>query len=495
MASTKQIKDLNAHSTPDGSEKVPVQLSSGATKYTTIQQMIDALGVTGAKGDAGEDGSTWFHGTGTPSGATGIDGDYYIETDNDNQVYKKASGSWVDQSFNLKGATGATGATGDAVEWVVQAGAPNDVSDGSNGDMYINTTTWDVYGPKAAGAWGSSVGNIKGAAGTGDMNTSTYDPTSVAGDAFDMGNMVESATKKIFTSTERTKLTGIETAATADQTGAEIKTLYEAEADTNAFTDAEKTKLAGIETAADVTDATNVDAAGAVMNSDTTTAAMSFVIDEDTMASNLATKVPTQQSVKAYVDNNTPTTTPTSQQIFTSSGTWTKPSGCKNVLVRIWGGGGGSGGSNSSGNSGAGGGAGYSEMFIDVTGISSATVTVGSAGAGGVSSTANGSAGGNSSWSDGVNTLTANGGGGGLSYSNGGTAGTPGTASGGDRNFAGLKGEGAGAGGASYGHPTPFRDGTTSVAGTYPGVGATSQRDNAAGEPGFRGECIVLEFY
>ena len=61
-------------------------------------------------------------------------------------------------------------------------------------------------------------------------------------------------------------------------------------------------KLDGIETGADVTDATNVNAAGAVMNSDTSTASMSFVIDEDTMSSDLATKVPTQQSVKAYVD-------------------------------------------------------------------------------------------------------------------------------------------------------------------------------------------------
>lgn len=40
-----------------------------------------------------------------------------------------------------------------------------------------------------------------------------------------------------------TKLAGIESGATADQTGAEIKTAYEAEADTNAFTDAEKTLL------------------------------------------------------------------------------------------------------------------------------------------------------------------------------------------------------------------------------------------------------------
>ncbi|MBL4838068.1 MAG: hypothetical protein JKY34_10865 [Kordiimonadaceae bacterium] len=40
-----------------------------------------------------------------------------------------------------------------------------------------------------------------------------------------------------------TKLSGIETSATADQTGAEIKTAYEGEANTNSFTDAEKTKL------------------------------------------------------------------------------------------------------------------------------------------------------------------------------------------------------------------------------------------------------------
>lgn len=48
-----------------------------------------------------------------------------------------------------------------------------------------------------------------------------------------------------------------------------------------------------------------VDAAGAVMNTDTSTASMNFVVDEDNMASNSATKIPTQQSVKAYVDTET----------------------------------------------------------------------------------------------------------------------------------------------------------------------------------------------
>ena len=80
---------------------------------------------------------------------------------------------------------------------------------------------------------------------------------------------VEAASdSNVFTDADHTKLDGIEASATADQTNSEIKTAYEANSDTNAFTDAEKTKLSGVEASADVTDATNVDAAGAIMNSD-----------------------------------------------------------------------------------------------------------------------------------------------------------------------------------------------------------------------------------
>jgi hypothetical protein len=59
-------------------------------------------------------------------------------------------------------------------------------------------------------------------------------------------------------SADGTKLDGIESGATADQTAAQIKTAYESNSNTNAFTDADHTKLDGIETAADVTDTTNV---------------------------------------------------------------------------------------------------------------------------------------------------------------------------------------------------------------------------------------------
>ncbi len=60
----------------------------------------------------------------------------------------------------------------------------------------------------------------------------------------------------------------VEDGAAADRSDAEIKAAYENNADTNAFSDAEQAKLTGIETAADVTDGTNVDAAGAVMDGD-----------------------------------------------------------------------------------------------------------------------------------------------------------------------------------------------------------------------------------
>lgn len=47
---------------------------------------------------------------------------------------------------------------------------------------------------------------VNTAAGNGDMLAATYDPTSVAGDAFNMDNMVAGTTNKLFTATDETKL-------------------------------------------------------------------------------------------------------------------------------------------------------------------------------------------------------------------------------------------------------------------------------------------------
>ena len=118
----------------------------------------------------------------------------------------------------------------------------------AEGWMIYNTTTAQVEKYEGA-AW------IATSAGAGGAVTTVFARTgavvAVSGD-YDADEITETATNKIFLATERTKLTGIETSATADQTGAEIKTAYELEADTNEFSDAEQTKLAGIATGADV---------------------------------------------------------------------------------------------------------------------------------------------------------------------------------------------------------------------------------------------------
>ena len=76
----------------------------------------------------------------------------------------------------------------------------------------------------------------------------------------------------------------VEDGATADQSNAEIKTAYEANSDTNAFTDADHSKLDGIEASADVTDATNVTAAGALMDSEVTNLAQVKAFDSSDYA-------------------------------------------------------------------------------------------------------------------------------------------------------------------------------------------------------------------
>lgn len=94
-------------------------------------------------------------------------------------------------------------------------------------------------------------------------------------------------------------------------------------------------------------------------------------------------------------------------QVFTASGTWTKPAGVKYALFIVQGAGGGGGGADSTGagaETAAGGGAsgGLSISAIDVTGVVSYAIAIGAGGAGGADTGGNGSAGGNST----VNTTT-----------------------------------------------------------------------------------------
>ena len=87
--------------------------------------------------------------------------------------------------------------------------------------------------------------------------------------AAEIRTLVGSATdSNVFTDSFQTKLNNIEANATADQTNDEIRDAVEAASNSNTFTDADHSKLNAIEANADVTDTANVDAAGAIMNTD-----------------------------------------------------------------------------------------------------------------------------------------------------------------------------------------------------------------------------------
>lgn len=66
-----------------------------------------ADGTNGTDGTNGVDGATWRDGSGAPSNALGVDGDYYLDDDT-GDVYNRASGTYSIVA-NIKGADGAGG--------------------------------------------------------------------------------------------------------------------------------------------------------------------------------------------------------------------------------------------------------------------------------------------------------------------------------------------------------------------------------------------------
>jgi hypothetical protein len=144
------------------------------------------------------------------------------------------------------------------------------------------------YTKAAADALYNAKASLSGAAFTGAITTnSTFDGRDVATDGAKLDGIEASATadqtnaeiraaveaasdSNVFTDADHSKLNAIEASATADQTDAEIRAAVEAASDSNVFTDADHSKLNAIEASADVTDATNVTAAGALMDSEVT---------------------------------------------------------------------------------------------------------------------------------------------------------------------------------------------------------------------------------
>ena len=190
-----------------------------------------------------------------------------------------------------------------------------------------------------------------------------------------------------------------------------------------------------------------------------------------------------------------------SVQTFTSSGTWTKPSGITKVIVEVQGAGGAGGIDNSVANqmqNGSGGG--YAKKLIDVSSISTATITIGSGGAGSTSNSGNGADGGNSIWSDGTNTVTGSGGLGAraIDYN---TTSLGGAATGGDLNIPGSNGGGyttsVGASFLSIAQDQRLADTTANKDGKGYGSGGAGSHQgvlNVASGSGADGIVIVTEY-
>ena len=190
-------------------------------------------------------------------------------TDDANETTLAITDPTADRTITLPDTTGTVVTTGDT-----GTVSSTMITNGTIVNADVNASA-AIDGTKISPNFGSQ--NIV-TSGTVDGRDVSTDGTKLDGiesgatadqTAAEIRTLVDSATdSNVFTDADLSKLTGIEASATADQTDAEIRAAVNAATDSNVFTDADLSKLNAIEANADVTDATNVDAAGAVMNSD-----------------------------------------------------------------------------------------------------------------------------------------------------------------------------------------------------------------------------------
>ncbi|MDP9080926.1 MAG: hypothetical protein M3O71_26195 [Bacteroidota bacterium] len=104
---------------------------------------------------------TLLYGAGVPASGTGKNLDSYINTLT-GIFYKKSAGAWS-QVFSMatgpqgpQGTAGTNGTNGsDGNTILFGATNPSNTLTGVNGNFYINTSTYLLFGPKTAGTWGS----------------------------------------------------------------------------------------------------------------------------------------------------------------------------------------------------------------------------------------------------------------------------------------------------------------------------------------------------
>ena len=218
-----------------------------------------------------------------------------------------------------------------------------------------------------------------------------------------------------------------------------------------------------------------------------------FLPSQDTHAGKI---LQTDGSTLSWLSNLSGGENITSMQVFTSSGTWSKPAGVRFIKVQVVAGGGGG-----SGHGEAGGAGGYTEKIIDVGNISSVYVTI-SGESNGSYYFSIGGRGGSSSFG---NYCSASGGYG-ANANAAHCGGVSGTGSGGDLNIYGGGGQShhsySGWGGASYfggavaaGHPNGGNFSHNHQSHCPPGTGgAGGYFHGHRGSNGRPGLCVITHF-
>ena len=179
-----------------------------AVRVILLEQDVDGnykpvLDPSTGGGGTGADGKTVLNGTVDPT-TEGVDGDFYINTTSYQIFGPKTGGAWG-AGTDLIGPAGADGATGPAGAdgadgLTVLNGTVDPTTEGVDGDFYINTSAHTIFGPKTAGAWGSGTSLVGPTGATGaDGADGAPGPADLS--TFDTGDLAE-GTNQYFT-TER----------------------------------------------------------------------------------------------------------------------------------------------------------------------------------------------------------------------------------------------------------------------------------------------------
>jgi lysophospholipase L1-like esterase len=132
---------------------------SFAQKIAGVWTIVYTI-ATGSSGD-----TTVLYGTTNPNTSTGNNGDTFINTVS-GIFYKKTAGAW-NQVFSMQtgpqgpqGASGTDGINGTNGKTILNGLTNPANSLGTDGDFYINTSSYYFFGPKTAGIWGSGISLI-----------------------------------------------------------------------------------------------------------------------------------------------------------------------------------------------------------------------------------------------------------------------------------------------------------------------------------------------